>query len=244
MNRSIALILAGGIGKRMNISTPKQFVVVDGLTILQHTMLAFQRHPLISAIYVVCPPLYQENVNRQAQETSIGKFASCIEAGENSFLSARNGILQLSKKENEECVVLIHDAVRPLVSQDIISRNIAVCLSRGNAITALASQESYMVLSPCEKNQDQVLTSSQCILRENLLRAQTPHTFFLKDLQAMMDECDKRGLTYSQSIFTLANELGHVPLHVAEGEMTNFKLTQPSDIILFQAILRTASQDT
>ncbi len=242
MNRSIALILAGGIGSRMNISTPKQFIVVDGLTILQHTMQAFQRHQLISAIYVVCSPLYQENVKQQAAEAGISKFATCIEAGENSFLSARNGILHLSKEEKENCVVLIHDAVRPLISQDIISRNIAVCLSRGNAITALTSQESYMVLDRSDNNQEQ--TSSQCILRENLLRAQTPHTFFLKDLQTMMAECDKRGLTYSQSIFTLANELGHVPLHVAEGEMTNFKLTQPSDISLFQSILRMVSQDT
>lgn len=242
MNRSIALILAGGIGRRMNISTPKQFVVVDGLTILQHTMQAFQRHQLISAIYVVCSPLYQENVKQQAAEVGISKFATCIEAGENSFLSARNGILHLSKEEKENCVVLIHDAVRPLISQDIISRNIAVCLSRGNAITALTSQESYMVLDRSDNNQEQ--TSSQCILRENLLRAQTPHTFFLKDLQTMMAECDKRELTYSQSIFTLANELGHVPLHVAEGEMTNFKLTQPSDISLFQSILRMVSQDT
>ena len=74
--------------------------------------------------------------------------------------------------------------------------------------------------------------------------AGTNTTLFLKDLQTMMAECDKRELTYSQSIFTLANELGHVPLHVAEGEMTNFKLTQPSDISLFQSILRMVSQDT
>ena len=242
MNRSIALILAGGIGSRMNISTPKQFVVVDGLTILQHTMQAFQRHQLISAIYVVCSPLYQENVKQQAAGADISKFATCIEAGENSFLSARNGILNLGKEETGDCVVLIHDAVRPLISQDIISRNIAVCLSRGNAITALASQESYMVLDRSENNQEQ--TSSQCILRENLLRAQTPHTFLLKDLQQMIDECDRRGVRYSQSIFTLANELGHVPLHIAEGEVTNFKLTQPSDISLFRAILRTSAQET
>ena len=242
MNRSIALILAGGIGSRMNLSTPKQFVVVDGLTILQHTMLAFQRHQLISAIYIVCSPLYQEDVKQQVAEAGISKFASCIEAGENSFLSARNGILHLGKEETGDCVVLIHDAVRPLISQDIISRNIAVCLSRGNAITALASQESYMVLDRSENSQEQ--TSSQCILRENLLRAQTPHTFLLKDLQEMMNECDRRGVRYSQSIFTLANELGHVPLHIAEGEMTNFKLTQPSDISLFRAILRSSVQET
>lgn len=237
MNRSIALILAGGVGSRMNFSIPKQFVVVDGLTILQHTMLAFQRHQLISAIYVVCAPQCQENVKRQAQEANIYKFVSCLDAGDNAFLSARNGILQLGQVEKTDCVVLIHDAVRPLISQDIISRNIAVCLSKGNAITALASQESFMVLDPCSNGKNKEQTSSQCILREKLLLAQTPHTFPLKDLLSMMHECDERGIKYSQSIFTLANELGHVPLHIAEGETTNLKLTLPSDINLFQAIL-------
>lgn len=237
MNKSIALILAGGIGSRMQNATPKQFVVVDGLTILQHTMLAFQQHQLISAIYVVCSPQNQEAVRQQALKANIDKFVSCLDAGDNAFLSARNGILKLGQKEKESSVVLIHDAVRPLISQDIISRNIAVCLSKGNAITALASQESFMVLDQCAKEQNKGLQSSQCILRENLLLAQTPHTFFLKELLEMMRECDERGIRYSQSIFTLANELGHVPLHIAEGEITNFKLTLPSDINLFQSIL-------
>lgn len=242
MNRSIALILAGGVGRRMNFSIPKQFVVVDGLTILQHTMLAFQRHQLISAIYVVCSPQCQESVRKQASEANIDKFVSCLDAGENAFLSARNGILQLSQVEKEDSVVLIHDAVRPLISQDIISRNIAVCLSKGNAITAMPSQESFMVLDQCGKKQSKGMTSSQCILRENLLLAQTPHTFLLKDLMSMMHECDEKGIRFSQSIFTLANELGRVPLHIAEGEMTNFKLTLPTDINLFQAILHATEE--
>lgn len=242
MNKSIALILAGGIGSRMNNSIPKQFVAVEGLTVLQHTMLAFQRHQLISAIYVVCSPQCQENVKQQALDANIDKFVSCIESGENAFLSARNGILQLGQKEKESSVILIHDAVRPLISQDIISRNIAVCLSKGNAITALASQESFMVLDQFSKSQNKGLTSSQCILRENLLLAQTPHTFFLKDLLTMMHECEEKGIRYSQSIFTLANELGHVPLHIAEGEITNFKLTLPSDISLFRSILPTIKE--
>ena len=134
-------------------------------------------------------------------------------------------------------MVLIHDAVRPLVSQDIISRNIAVCLSRGNAITTLPSQESYMVIdSGTETNKGETISSAY-ILREKLLRAQTPHTFLLGELTTMMQEADEKGITYSQSIFTLANELGHVPLHTAEGEMMNFKLTLPSDFTIFQAIL-------
>ena len=237
MNRSVALILAGGVGSRMNLSIPKQFVVVDGMTVLQHTMIAFQRHQLVSAIYVVASPQWAETVRQQAKEAGIGKFASCLDAGENSFQSARNGIMALQKEEGENTVVLIHDAVRPLVSQDIISRNIAVCLSRGNAITTLPSQESYMVIdSGTETNKGETISSAY-ILREKLLRAQTPHTFLLGELTTMMQEADEKGITYSQSIFTLANELGHVPLHTAEGEMMNFKLTLPSDFTIFQAIL-------
>lgn len=70
-----------------------------------------------------------------------------------------------------------------------------------------------------------------------MLRAQTPHTFLLKELSEMMHEANEKGISYSQSIFTLANELGHVPLHVAEGDVLNFKLTLPSDFTIFRAIL-------
>ncbi len=219
----------------MNLSTPKQFVVVDGLTVLQHTMLAFQQHQLINAIYVITPLQWHDYVIQQAKDAGVDKFAACFPSGENSFLSARNGILALSKEEDPNTVVLIHDSVRPLVSQDIISRNIAVCLSRGNAITALPSQESYMVIA--NKDGDRQDSSTEYIPREHLLRAQTPHTFPLKDLTEMIRQASERGIEHSQSIFTLANELGHVPLHAAEGELINFKLTFHSDFILFQAIL-------
>jgi 2-C-methyl-D-erythritol 4-phosphate cytidylyltransferase len=235
MNRNIALILAGGVGSRMDLSIPKQFVVVDGLSVLQHTMLAFQHHQLISAIYVVCAPQYQDEIIKQAERVNITKFISCLNAGENSFQSAHNGISALNHLESPDTVVLIHDAVRPLISQDIISRNIAVCLEHGNAITAIHSHESYMVVEESDNNNP--IKSSSCILREKLLRAQTPHTFFLKDLTTMMSEADQKGIHYSQSVYTLANELGHVPLYIAEGEMINLKLTLPSDINLFQTIL-------
>lgn len=242
MNRSVALILAGGVGNRMNLTIPKQFFVVDGLSVLQHTMMAFQQHMLISAIYVVSSPQWHDTVRKQAKEAGITKFEQTIPSGENSFQSARNGILAIGEKEGEKTVVLIHDAVRPLVSQDIISSNISVCLSRGNAITSLQSQESYMQLEKGRDTENKDIEIYNYILRENLLRAQTPHTFHLKELKDMVAEADSKGITYSQSIFTLACELGHVPLYPAKGEMINFKLTLPSDIMLFQAILNQLSE--
>ena len=237
MNKSVALILAGGVGNRMNLTIPKQFVMVDGLSVLQHTMTAFQQHMLISAIYVVCSPEWHNTVIQQAKSAKITKFAHCFNSGENSFQSARNGIKAIQEIEDENTVVLIHDAVRPLISQDVISSNISVCLSRGNAITSLQSQESYMQIDKKADATNEDIVASDYILREDILRAQTPHTFHLKELVNMFSEADNRGITYSQSIFTLACELGHVPLYPAKGEMINFKLTMPSDIMLFQAIL-------
>jgi site-specific recombinase XerC len=76
MNKSVALILAGGVGNRMNLTIPKQFVMVDGLSVLQHTMSAFQQHMLISAIYVVCSPEWQNNVRQQAKAAGINKQVS------------------------------------------------------------------------------------------------------------------------------------------------------------------------
>lgn len=236
MKHCIALILAGGVGSRMKMAIPKQFAQVDGKTILQHTLTAFQRHPLIHGIYVVAAPEWHDTIQHQARESHISKLRECIASGSSSYASARSGILHLSHSLDDDTVVLIHDAVRPLISHDIISGNIATCLSCGNAITALASPESYMVLTDTA-TQTRGIASDSYIERDRILRAQTPHTFHLGELTQMIREAEQQGITGSQSIFTLANQLGHTPLYATQGDITNFKITLPTDILLFQAIL-------
>ena len=128
-----------------------------------------------------------------------------------------------------ETIVLVHDAVRPLITQDIISRNIAVCLTHGNAITALTSHEAYLVTPDGN-------TADSFMPREGLMRAQTPHTFPLATLCQMMELAKERGIKESQSIFTLAGELGIVPLHIAQGDLRNFKITEQPDILIYRAL--------
>ena len=229
-NKHIALLLAGGKSSRMNTSRPKQYLEVNGETVLKHTMRAFQQHPLIQDIYVVCAREWEETVLDEAQSGQITKFRHAIIGGNTSFQSVRNGIAYLLRETKDtESIVLVHDAVRPLVSQDIISRNIAVCLTHGNAITAVRSQESFLV-------SEDGSSSNSYIPRENMLRAQTPHTFPLKTLKEMMEAAEEKGITHSQSLFTLANELGFTPLHIAQGDIMNFKLTYPNDILIYQAL--------
>lgn len=223
-------MLAGGKSSRMNTNRPKQYIEVNGESVLKHTMRAFQQHPLIQDIYVVCARGWEETVLDEAQSSKITKFRHAIIGGETSYQSLMNGIAYLLQKvKDTESIILVHDAVRPLVSQDIISRNIAVCLTHGNAITAVRSQEAFLV-------SEDGSTSNCYIPRENMLRAQTPHTFPLKTLKEMMEAANEKGITHSQSLFTLANELGFTPLHIAQGDIMNFKLTYPNDILIYQAL--------
>ena len=229
-SRNIALILAGGTGERMHAVVPKQFMEIDGESVLLHTMHAFQQHPLIHEILLVCTPEWEPFVRSEAERGGINKLSGIVGAGESSFASARNGIEYLAEKEADpDTIVLVHDAVRPLITQDIISRNIAVCLTRGNAITALPSHEAYLVTADGR-------SSDSFQPREGLMRAQTPHTFPLVTLRQMIQLADERGIKTSQSIFTLAGELGIAPLHIAQGDLRNFKITEQSDILIYRAL--------
>lgn len=229
-SRNIALVLAGGTGERMRAQVPKQFMTIDGETILRHTLRAFQQHALIHEILLVCLPEWEEFAWQEARNGGIDKLSTIIGAGENSFASARNGIRHLSARADvDDAIVLIHDVVRPLITQDIISRNIAVCLTHGNAITALPSNEAYLAIAADG-------TGTDVLPREGLMRAQTPHTFPLNVLSAMMKMADEQGIDESQSIFTLAGQLGFVPLHVARGDVRNFKITEQSDILIYRAL--------
>ena len=229
-SHNIALILAGGTGGRMHAVVPKQFMEIDDESVLLHTMKAFQQHPLIHEIYLVCMPEWDAFVRSEAEKGKIDKLSGIIPAGQTSFKSACNGIAYLAKKVSDpEAIVLVHDAVRPLITQDIISRNIAVCLTHGNAITALASHEAYLVTADGN-------SADGFMPREGLMRAQTPHTFLLSTLCQMMKLAKERGIKESQSIFTLAGELGMAPLYTAQGDLRNFKITEQPDILIYRAL--------
>lgn len=229
-SHNIALILAGGTGERMHAVVPKQFMEIDGESVLLHTLRAFQQHPLIHEIYLVCTSEWENFVRGEAKQGGIDKLSGIIPAGMSCFASARNGIEYLAEMvSNPDTIVLIHDAVRPLITQDIISRSIAVCLTHGNAITALPSYEAYLVTNDGS-------SSDGFMPREGLMRAQTPHTFPLVTLRQMLQAADEKGIKTSQSIFTLAGELGIAPLHIAQGDLRNFKITEQSDILIYRAL--------
>lgn len=234
MNRTpcIVLLLAGGQGCRMHSLRPKQFLTVEGSPVLAYPLRTFQHHDEIDRIYVVCAPEWSDFVERLAEEEGISKFVRTIPSGTASIDSIRNGIEGIRQDYGESTpIVMLHEAVRPLVSDETIGLNLKTFRTYGNAVTAIRSHEAYMV-------SNDGISSSAGIPREQLFRAQTPQTFFLNDIEEAFTRAKQAGLPASQSLYTLMTEVcGEKPLYIAQGDAINFKLTLPEDIELLKAIL-------
>ena len=140
-----ALIIAGGSGNRMGQDIPKQFMHVDNCPIIIHTMMAFQKHPDIQGIAVVCLAGWETVLQSYANQFCITKLKWIFPGGSNGQESIHNGIYGLKEVGcGDDDLVLVHDAVRPLLSQDIISSNIAICQKYGYAITGIKCREAIL----------------------------------------------------------------------------------------------------
>jgi 2-C-methyl-D-erythritol 4-phosphate cytidylyltransferase len=230
---NIALIVAGGSGNRMGQDIPKQFMHIDNCPVIIHTMSAFQRHPDVDAIAVVCLNGWETVLQSYANQFAITKLKHIFMGGKTGQASIYNGIQGLkSSGYGDSDLVLIHDAVRPLLSQDIISGNIATCKAYGYAITVIKCAEAVL-------ESEDGFTSTTSIPRDKLFRTQTPQTFFLKDILAVHEEAMAKGITNSVASCTLIAELGNRTMHFVGGSEKNIKITTVDDLEITKALMHT-----
>lgn len=227
---NIALIIAGGVGQRMGQDIPKQFINVDNIPVIVYTMAAFQKHPEIDAIEIVCVDGWHEVLYAYAKQFGISKLENVVSGGKNGQDSIRNGLYDIAKRHNDDNdLVLIHDAIRPLLSEEIISDNIRVCKEHGNAITVIPCNAAML------KTYDGIHSETQ-VPRDNLKETQTPQTFFLKDIIAAHKEALEKGIVASVASCTMYIELGR-KLCMCKGSEKNIKLTTVEDVEIFKALL-------
>ena len=136
---NIALIIAGGKGQRMQQEIPKQFLNVNDKPIIIYTLEVFQSHPDIDVIGVVCVDGWHDILKAYARQYQIDKLAWVVSGGENGKASIRNGVYEAERRYAGDDLILVHDAIRPLVSHEIISDCIVQCKKHGSAI----------VVTPC-----------------------------------------------------------------------------------------------
>ena len=227
---TVAIVIAGGVGSRMGANIPKQFVLVDDKPVLFYTLEAFEKHPDIDAIAVVCIEGWEHVLTAYAKQYGITKLKHIFPGGENGQSSIRSGVWGLEKLYSRNDLVLVHDAIRPMLSAEIISDCIATAEKHGSAITVVPCQEAML------ETEDQISTHSS-YPRDNLKRTQTPQAFPIGDLADAHREALEKGITNSIASCTMMVELGHT-IYFSRGSEKNIKLTTPKDLKLAELILQ------
>ena len=166
---NVAIIIAGGSGHRMQQDIPKQFINVYDKPVLIYTLEGFQKHPQIDAIELVCIDGWQDMVWAYAKQFNITKLKWIVAGGNSGQESIRNGVYNLENELKDDDIVIIHDGIRPLVDEMVLSDVIVVCQKYGNAVTSLPYNEQIFVIDDSDEG-----TTKQYIPRETYRRVSTP----------------------------------------------------------------------
>lgn len=229
---NIALIIAGGIGNRMGQDIPKQFLHVNDKPVIIYTLEAFQKHSTIDEIDVVCLEGWHEMLRAYAKQFGITKLVHIVSGGKNGQDSIRNGIMDIvSRHSNNEDIVVIHDAIRPMVSQEVISDNLRVCQEYGNATTVVPCNTAML------KSPNNIVSKDQ-LSRDMVKMTQTPQSFHINEFVAAHREALEKGISSSVASCTLYIELGK-DVFLSKGSEKNIKLTTTDDVDIFKALLTT-----
>lgn len=232
---NVALLIAGGSGNRMHQDIPKQFITVNERPVIVYTLEAFENHPEIDAIAVVCIEGWEQVLWAYAKQFNITKLQYVVPGGKNGQDSIRNGVYELDKHFDKDDIVLIHDAIRPMVSAEIISDNIRVAREFGNAITVIPCAEAMM------QTEDGVVSVGS-YPRDRLKRTQTPQAFKIGDICDLHRRALEAGITNSVASCTLKIEMGE-QVYFSAGSEKNIKLTTVEDIDIFKALLAAKRSD-
>ena len=227
---NIAIIIAGGSGHRMGQDIPKQFINVYDKPVIIYTLEGFQRHPQIDAIEVVCIDGWHEVLWAYAHQFNISKLKWIVSGGNTGQESIRNGVFNLEGKVNPDDVIIIHDGIRPLVDESVLTDVILKAQKFGNAVTSLPYNEQIFVVNPEDEN-----TTKQYIPRETLRRVSTPQAYRFDKLDWGYHEAFEKeiGIYGSAYTNTMMVELGET-LHFAAGSDKNIKLTTKDDLEMFK----------
>ena len=227
---NIAVIFAGGSGLRMHTkSRPKQFLDLNGKPIIIYTLELFDNHPQIDAIVVACIKNWIPFLEKQLRKFEITKVIKVVPGGETGQQSIYNALCAAENAGTDDSIVLIHDGVRPLITEQTITDNINKVKQSGSCITCIPATETLVVR--------QTDGSLEIPSRADSLIARAPQSFFLKDIIA----AHRRALAEGRNDFidscTMMSQNGY-KLGTIIGPMENIKITTPTDFFVLRAMMK------
>lgn len=226
---NIAVIFAGGSGRRMNtVSRPKQFLELRGKPIIIYTLELFDTHPDIDGIIVACIESWIPFLKKQLKKFEITKVAEIVPGGETGQDSIYNGLVSAAKHYSGDSCVLIHDGVRPLITQQTITDNINIVKQSGTCITCVPATETFVV-----RQKDGSLDIPS---RQDSLIARAPQSFILSDILSAHEKARQEGCHDFIDSCTMMSHYGY-QMNTIIGPMENIKITTPTDFFIFRAMV-------
>lgn len=218
--KKTAIIVAGGTGQRMGTVVPKQFLAIEGKTILLHTIDQFVAAFSDINFVIVLPAGYIQEGQDLIASSGLTQSFQFVAGGDTRFQSVKNGLAQV----DPEAIVFVHDAVRCLLTPALIQRCYQQAVEKGSAIPAVSSTDTIRVIEG---------TGHHVVDRENVMMIQTPQTFNA----ALLIKAFEQG--YQPSFTDEANvvEASGTPVYLVDGEFENIKITRPLDLAIAEYIL-------
>lgn len=227
--KNIAVIFAGGSGKRMNtVSRPKQFLELNGKPVIIYTLELFDVHPEIDGIVVVCIESWIPFLKKQLRKFEINKVVDIVAGGKTGQDSIYKGLIAARQKYSDEDNVLIHDGVRPLITEQTITDCIETVCKKGNCITCIPATETFVV---SQKDGSLNIPS-----RKDSLIARAPQCFRLRDIMAAHNKAIAEGHHDFIDSCTMMSYYGY-HMNTIIGPMENIKITTPTDFFIFRAMV-------
>lgn len=228
---NIAVIFAGGVGSRMHSKgLPKQFLSIHGVPIIVQTLDVFQQSDEIDAIVVACVNGWIDYLQNLVDKYKLSKLKKIVPGGTSGQMSIYQGLCAASELSGEDdSIVLIHDGVRPLINQQVISDNIRSVHEHGSAITCTHLKETLVVINESE-------AISEIPSRRDARIAKAPQSFWLKDIMEAHCRAQKEGRDDFIDSCSLMRHYGHT-LYMVDGPESNIKVTTPEDFYIMRALL-------
>lgn len=225
-----ALILAGGVDGRFKMEIPKQFVNVNNRPLIMYTLEKFQSHPEIDEIIVICLEGWQEIVRAYAKQFNITKLKEILSGGKDAQESTYRGLEYLKEHMGAGDIVVVHDAIRPMVSEEIITKSIRMCSRCKMGVAATYIMDTIM-------HSQNGTEGYRSINRYEIMKVQTPQAFDFSYIWDMHNKAIREGKTGAWDNSSMLSNLGEKVIF-SEGSDLNLKINTTEDVTMFKALYK------
>ncbi len=229
-SRTVAIILAGGKSSRNHLNIPNQFINIHGKPVIIYSMEAYEAHPAIDDLYIVCLKGWEQITLAYAEQYHITKLRGLIPAASSGILSVQNGLEYTKEHYNDDDIIIFQESTRPMVSVDMISKLLQACYETGSA-NICQSMKDYVQFTYAEHK-------ARYVDRNTIVDLQSPEAYTFRILKEVFEYAKKTQHPLTESCCAmLMYNLGY-NINFIEGSVNNIKMIRQEDIPVMEALLQ------